>query len=96
MPDINRRHFLLTSAIIPVTSLLTRNAFASEQPKLSPDDKTATALGYIEQSETPEKTCANCQLYTGEAGSEWGGCAIFPGKLVASNGWCKSWVVKAG
>jgi hypothetical protein len=65
-------------------------------PKLKLDDPTAKALAYIEKSETPGQWCNNCQLYTGKPDKAWGGCAIFPGKEVAAEGWCKSWVKKAG
>ncbi|WP_449357869.1 high-potential iron-sulfur protein [Alishewanella longhuensis] len=40
------------------------------------------------------KKCANCNLIQGEDGQEWRPCAIFPGKLVASEGWCAAWVKK--
>lgn len=60
---------------------------------VSVDDPTAKALAYVEKSATPGKTCSNCSLYTGTGGAS-GPCAIFPGKEVASGGWCKSWAAK--
>jgi hypothetical protein len=96
-----RRSFLYalgTGAIaIPLSTLTRRGTgFADETPKLDLEDPTAKALEYVHESPDAEKLCVGCQLYTGEAGAEWGPCAIFPGKLVAAKGWCKSWVVKAG
>lgn len=94
---------------IPVAALLRPGtADASDMPKLSEDDPQAKALGYhhdytkVDPAAFPQRdpsitqNCANCQLYTGEAGAEWGGCSIFPGKAVNANGWCKTWVKKAG
>ena len=69
---------------------------AADLPQVDPEDATAKALEYVHASTNPEQNCANCQLYTGEAGAEWGPCAIFPGKGVAAKGWCKSWIKKAG
>lgn len=61
---------------------------------LAEDDPMAMALGYKVTSEIAEQKCSNCQLYQGQDGDEAGPCAIFPGKQVAADGWCKSWVVK--
>ena len=96
-----RRSFLCalgTGVIYLPLSTLTRRGqgAADEMPKLDPEDTTAKALEYVHESPDPEKLCKNCQLYTGEADAEWGPCAIFPGKLVNAEGWCKSWIVKAG
>lgn len=65
-------------------------------PKVDPNEAKAKALSYVHESTKDGQNCANCQLYTGEAGKEWGPCAIFPGQEVAAKGWCSSWVVKAG
>lgn len=94
---------------IPAAALLRPDwAAASELPQLSEDDPQAKALGYhhdytkVDPAEFPQRdasvtqNCANCQLYTGEADAEWGGCSIFPGKAVKANGWCKTWVKRAG
>ena len=84
------------TAIIPLTVLTGRRALAADLPQVDPEDATAKALEYVHASTNPEQNCANCQLYTGEAGAEWGPCPIFPGKGVAAKGWCKSWIKKAG
>lgn len=39
----------------------------------------------------PGQTCANCALYTGDAGQPQGGCGLFYGKEVAAAGWCNAW-----
>jgi hypothetical protein len=41
--------------------------------------------------------CRGCQLYTkfsGDGAAEVGKCLIVPGKTVAANSWCMSWVKK--
>ena len=94
---------------IPAAALLRpERADAQDMPKLSMDDPQAKALGYhhdytnVDPEKFPARKagelqhCANCQLYTGSPDAEWGGCSIFPGKLVAADGWCKTWVKKAG
>jgi hypothetical protein len=71
--------------------------------KLAESDPQAMALGYkhaagdVDQSAFPRyeqgQLCSNCTLYQRQAGEEeWGGCQIFPGKLVNANGWCSAYV----
>ena len=78
----------------------------ADNHRLSEDDPTAKAMGYLHDATQVDVTkyprrageagskqfCSNCQLY--KAGSEdgWGTCAIFPGKLVNAKGWCNAWV----
>ena len=60
------------------------------------DATAADRAGAAKPGAPPEQqTCANCQLIQTDAG-EWRPCSLFPGKLVAANGWCSSWVLKAG
>lgn len=46
--------------------------------------------------------CSNCQLLLEKTGKidgeegEWGKCALFTEGLVNLDGWCNSWVLKAG
>lgn len=90
------------AAILPAGTPVAQNL---ELPKLALDDPQAKALAYHEDAsavDTAQHTrmvagsnCANCQLYTGATGSEWGPCSIFPGKLVKAQGWCSTWVKKA-
>ncbi len=75
---------------------------ARAQDRLSPDDELAQQLGYTEDASTvdPEEwpgyeeghVCANCQLFEGAEGDEWGPCSIFGGQLVAAPGWCQAWI----
>jgi len=96
MNKISRRTFVATSLAVPFSAILPGSAIAADMPMLEITDPTAVALGYIAQTENAEQNCANCQLYQGADGDESGGCAIFPGKAVGADAWCKSWVVKAG
>jgi hypothetical protein len=56
------------------------------------------------------QVCANCSLYQARLGGEvqtgtgqdpadevpgWGGCTLFPGRLVNAAGWCSAWVPRA-
>ena len=34
------------------------------------------------------QACKNCALYSDTDDAQWGGCSIFPGKLVNADGWC--------
>jgi hypothetical protein len=73
--------------------MVTRSSFA-DSPSLDPSDPTAHALGYVTQSTKPGENCGNCAQFQGKASSAQGPCTIFPGKNVASAGWCLSWVKK--
>lgn len=82
---------------------LARLAHAQEE-RVEEDEELAQQLGYkhdasdVDPNEWPDyeegEICANCQLYHGEEGAEWGPCDIFGGRLVAANGWCVSWLEK--
>ena len=105
---IARRDFIRTtlaaSAAVPLGAIPI--VLKADNHRLSQEDATAKAMGYkhdaseVDVSKYPRRAgeagskqfCHNCQLY--KAGSEdgWGGCAIFPGKLVNSEGWCNAWV----
>jgi hypothetical protein len=73
-------------------------------PKVSEDEPTARALSYVhdandvDASQQPRyadgQLCENCALYIDESSDEadWGGCSIFPGKLVNAKGWCNAYV----
>ncbi len=86
---------------------VSNTAFAQAAlPKLELTDPSAKALLYIEDTtkvdntnpmaarHTPDQSCANCSQIQGKDGDAYRPCAIFPGKLVASNGWCSVWVKK--
>jgi hypothetical protein len=102
-----RRRFLkLATAGLAAAPLcgvcVARLAHAQEQ--VEEDEELAQQVGYkhdaseVDPNEWPDyeegETCANCQLYHGEAGAEWGPCDIFGGRLVNANGWCVSWLEK--
>jgi hypothetical protein len=71
---------------------------------LKPDDPTAKALGYSEDStkvdlklnpaHKPDQSCSGCVQFKGKAGDARGGCNIFAGKSVNAHGWCKVWAKK--
>jgi hypothetical protein len=104
----SRRFFLGKLAIaLPGSAILLRYpAAAQDLPHLTEDDPQAMALAYVHDAASvdtsnpaaaryePGQTCANCLQIMGEEGAEWRPCAIFPGKLVSSAGWCSVWVAK--
>ncbi len=100
MKKLTRRQLLSSAAAVivasPLLALSSRAAFASNAPKVDPNDAQAKALSYSHKSAKADSNCANCQLYAGASGTEWGPCAIFPGKQVAAAGRCSAWVKKAG
>ena len=95
---LSRRHLLqtLTLGMPLLTVAAYESARAADAPLLSPEDKAAKAVKYVEDATKahgalPESTCANCAVYQGKAGAPTGPCQIFPGKLVKAAGWCSSW-----
>ncbi len=51
------------------------------------------AVNYVDMTPDPEKTCANCQLYTApEAGMQCGGCTVVKGPI-HPKGYCDLWVI---
>ena len=102
---ISRRRLLQTAlvglAAVPAATLIARDAGAAEA--LSESDPQAKSFGYVTDATKvvaktnptykPGQHCANCFQYkAAKAGAGEGGCAIFAGKLVKANGWCKVWV----
>lgn len=94
------------AAAVPLIDLLSvRTALAAGETKLAEDDPVAVALGYkhdaadVDPVKFPKRAlpgaenefCHNCLQYK-ETEEGWGTCAIFPGKLVAADGWCNVWV----
>jgi hypothetical protein len=102
-----RRRFLKLAvagaAAVPLCGRLFPRA-ARAQEKVSPDDEMAKELGYLEDASQVDpgqwptyeegQVCANCQLFHGEEGEEWGACDIFMGNLVHGPGWCSAWVAR--
>ena len=95
MKNNSRRFFMTAVAVVPLHSIFSVQARASDLPRLEETNPTAVALEYVHQTPIDEQRCTGCQLFTGAADAEWGPCAIFPGVSVSGNGWCKSWVPKA-
>ena len=102
--DEARRRLLksvtLGVALMPIATLSSRVAFASDLPLLSLDDPAAKALKYVSDASKssdakPGSMCANCAFYQGAAGSAQGGCPLFPNKAVKATGWCSSWTAKS-
>jgi len=108
----SKRRRLLLGGMIALTSvpifktILSAQAFAADLPHLMEDDPTAKALKYnhdataaprVDKAGTPAKDqfCHNCQFVQATSGM-WRPCQIFPGKAVNENGWCMSWLHKAG
>jgi hypothetical protein len=104
MGSNTRRSFLLHvaatgSAIVALPAL-------AAPASLDPKDPQAVALGYVADTthadakkypkHTAAQKCSGCQLYGGAAGAATGPCPIYAGKLVSANGWCSSWIKKAG
>ena len=77
---------------------------AQAQERVAEDEELAKQVGYkhnasdVDPNEWPDyeqgEICANCQLYHGEQGAEWGPCDIFALRLVSANGWCVTWLQK--
>ena len=80
-------------------------AAAATLPNLELDNPTAKALGYVEDAtkvdkvkypkHTPDQICATCSLMRGDAKNARNPCILFPGKSVATKGWCASFAQKA-
>lgn len=95
-------------AVIPAGAIV-GEALAGAPPALVPleaADATAKALGYaadttqVDAKAAPThkvgQKCANCVQFQGKPADARGGCNLFPGKSVASGGWCKVWALKPG
>jgi hypothetical protein len=105
--NLSRRRFLrnLTVAVPVSTLVLHGTAMAQDTPKLTEDDPTAMALGYVDDATKTDaakwanykagQDCANCSQIQGADGDVWRPCGIFPGKVVNAKGWCSVWAPKA-
>jgi hypothetical protein len=98
-----RRQFMMVSAASVAALATAKVAYA--QPMIQETDAQAIALGYkhsykdVDKAKFPKyqdgQICDNCQLYTKKSDKD-GLCSLFPGKLVAAEGWCNLWIKKAG
>ncbi len=96
----SRRTFLI-ACIGTASSLAWQGEALAAAPILNESDPQAQQYGYkqnaakVDASRFPAykagQTCANCSLFTGNAGDKYGGCAVFGNKQVAAAGWCSSY-----
>jgi High potential iron-sulfur protein len=101
MTKTSRRHFLMWSAGVSSSLVLSRLAFADPANRLSEADPKAQAAGYTENAATVDKakfpgyaagqSCGNCSLFQGKTTDAYGGCTLFGDKQVAARGWCSSY-----
>jgi hypothetical protein len=108
--NVSRRGFIkiavVGAASAPLAAGLVNQPAYANLPALSPDDATAKALGYVEDTTTvdqakypnhkPDQICDNCNLAQPIQADGRHPCSIFPGKSVAAKGWCATWVKKVG
>jgi hypothetical protein len=104
----SRRDFLVSVGTVvgaaAFAGALTSVADATALPQLAAQDPQALALHYTEDvskldaSKNPTHTagakCANCKLYQGNSGDQFGPCQLYPGKVVSANGWCMGYQKK--
>jgi hypothetical protein len=101
--EARRRFLRLATAGIasaPFSGMLAMGR-AHAQEKVDPKSELAQQLGYTTDASTVDasqwptyekgQVCANCQLFHGEQGQEWGPCDLFGGQLVPAQGWCSGW-----
>jgi len=90
------------AAATVVTTGFGKFAFAStDLPRVKEDGPMAAALNYVHDARTfdaakrpSDRFCHNCALFAGTSDDEWEKCSIFPGKVVAADGWCSAWAPK--
>lgn len=94
-----RRIFFMQLATTGLAMQIAKESMAADVP-LKEDEPLARQHAYVEDfgkvdvKRFPEfkdtQKCGSCQIYE-DHGKGWGGCAIFPGKLVKETGWCDAW-----
>ncbi|MFZ6871771.1 high-potential iron-sulfur protein [Undibacterium sp. Di27W] len=98
--DINQhRRIFITQVAGACLSICTAASYAADSI-LKEDDPAAKQHAYLEDASKVDtkrfpdfkdtQKCGSCQLYE-DKGKGWGGCGIFPGKLVKESGWCDVW-----
>lgn len=104
--DESRRKFVMLATVgVSALALAARRGEAATAAQLDPNDPAAKALGYVSDvSKLDTKSnpqfkagshCGNCAQFNGAATAATAPCNIFPGKVVANNGWCRVWAPKA-
>lgn len=108
--NFSRRGFIkiavVGAASAPLAAGLVGQQAWANLPALTEDDATAKALGYVEDTtkvdaakypnHKNDQNCSNCNLAQAAQADGRHPCSIFPGKSVAANGWCATWVKKVG
>lgn len=105
MNNSNRRVFMFQVAA-GSSALIAASVAHSQVAQVNEKDAQAVALGYVADSTKVDaqkfpkhaatQMCSTCQVYAGKPADPAGPCAIFPGKVVSSKGWCSAYVKKAG
>lgn len=95
----SRRIFILRS-LAGAVALAGMAPAQAEMSKLGEGEATAVEHGYkldpkaVDRKKfakyEPGQICGTCQLFD-DQGKGWGGCALFPDKLVSVNAWCDAW-----
>ena len=93
------------AVVVPALQAAAPAAAPATLPNLELDNPTAKALGYVEDAakvdkvkypnHTAEQICGNCALMQGDAKNVRNPCTLFPGRSVATKGWCASFAKKA-
>lgn len=100
---ISRRRFVQSAGAVAIgaAGLSIDRVRADELPKVDENGPMAKALNYVHDAKTvdtgkrmSDRFCNNCALYAGGADDAWAECSIFPGKVVAGEGWCSAWAPK--
>jgi High potential iron-sulfur protein len=103
--SFSRRTLVKTLTLgVAAGALTVRQTRGAEPEKLDTKDPAAVAVGYVEnaaQVDTKKypayvkgSTCDNCLQLQGKPGNSYRPCSLFPGKLVAVNGWCSGWTAE--
>lgn len=101
----DRRTFVI-HCTLGSAGLLAAGLTQAQPAMLLESNSQAKTLGYREDSSkvisasfpkhVAGQKCTECQMFrASQTGTSVGACAIFPGKLVAAEGWCDAFVQKA-
>jgi High potential iron-sulfur protein len=99
-----RRTVVKNLAFAAGAAVLPYRATDAAEPRLDVKDPAARARGYVEHADQVNvkkypsyvkgSTCENCLLLQGSGGADYRPCSLFPGKVVAVNGWCSGWTAE--
>lgn len=101
--QISRRRFVQSAGAVAfgAAGLTVGRANADDLAKVDENGPMAKALNYVHDARTVDaakrasgRYCNNCALYAGGSDDAWAECSIFPGKVVAGEGWCSAWAPK--